>query len=143
LTTLSSIYLVSCVGEKRPAPCPAKDLYISDWFLKARHYVEATGSPWFILSALYGLVSPNDVIAPYNQTLNTISASARRAWADRVRTQMDARLPDASRIVILAGKRYREGLMSYLQRRAPVVEVPMEGLRIGLQLAWLKTRSST
>ena len=36
------------------------------WFYKARTYVERTGRPWFVLSAKYGLVHPDEVIAPYD-----------------------------------------------------------------------------
>lgn len=53
-----AFYLISCVSRKRSAPAQARDLYTSDWFLKAREYVESTGSPWFILSAEHGLVPP-------------------------------------------------------------------------------------
>src|SRR6266545_8383566 len=77
----ASVYLVSCVSKKRTNPSPARDLYISDWFLKARDYVESTHSPWFILSAEYGLVSPDQVLAPYERTLNTMSKAERNAWA--------------------------------------------------------------
>lgn len=58
------MFLVSCVGDKHSKPLPARELYRSDWFLKARAYVEAQGEEWFILSAKYGLVSPDQVIAP-------------------------------------------------------------------------------
>jgi hypothetical protein len=74
-------YLVSCVSKKSPMPAQAKDLYKSGWFLKARDYVESTRSPWFILSAKYGLVPPDRILAPYEQTLNTMRKSDRQKWA--------------------------------------------------------------
>jgi hypothetical protein len=40
-----TVYLVSYVGKKRSTPSRARDLYTSDWFVKARHYVE--GTAWF------------------------------------------------------------------------------------------------
>ncbi len=40
--------------------------------------MERTGAPWFILSAEYGLLSPETEIAPYERTLNTMSVSDRR-----------------------------------------------------------------
>lgn len=40
-------------------------------------------------------------------------------------------------VVFLAGQRYREFLADHLKSRGIVVEVPMEGLRIGQQLSWL------
>lgn len=133
----STVYLVSCVSKKRASPSLAKDLYLSDWFLKARRYVEATGCPWFILSAKYGLVHPDQQLAPYEQTLNTMGIADRRAWARHVQVQMDEHLPNVGRVVVLAGQRYREFLMDYFQRRGITVEIPLEGLRIGEQLHWL------
>jgi hypothetical protein len=132
-----TVCLVSCVGSKQAVPAPAKDLYQSDWFIKARSYVEAMGCPWFILSAKHGLISPGQVTPPYEQTLNTMGVSERRTWARVVQKQMDERMPDASHIVVLAGARYREFLMDYLRGRSATVDVPMVGLRIGEQLGWL------
>jgi hypothetical protein len=133
----STVYLISCVSQKRTTPARARDLYVSSWFLKARDYVGTTRSPWFILSAEYGLVPPDQILAPYERTLNTLRKPERQAWAARVKGQMDTLLPDAARIVVLAGLRYREFLMDYLRQRAPTVDVPMEGLRIGKQLQYL------
>lgn len=137
-----TVYLVSCVGKKRPSPSPARDLYISEWFLRVRRYVEATGCAWFILSAKYGLVAPEQTLAPYDETLNTMGIADRQAWARRVRAQMDQRLPSADRLVVFAGRRYREFLMDDLRRRSAIVEVPLAGLRIGEQLSWLGRHSA-
>ena len=137
-----AICLVSCVGQKQVIAAPAKDLYRSNWFIKARAYAEGVSSQWFILSAKYGLVQPDDVILPYEQTLNRMAISDRRNWAHVVQKQMDQRMPNAVLIIVLAGERYREFLMDYLRHRALTVEVPMAGLRIGEQLNWLGSRIS-
>ena len=130
-------FLVSCVAGKRSGPTPAGDLYTSTWFIKARDLVRATGEPWFILSAEHGLLAPNTVIAPYERTLNTMAAPARREWARMVQQQMEECLPEADEVVVMAGGRYRENLMPYLRGRFSRVTVPMEGLTIGRQLNWL------
>lgn len=143
MSNTETVYLVSCVGKKRATQAPAKDLYASEWFLRARRHVEATGCPWFILSAKYGLVAPDQVIPPYEQTLNTMGITERRVWASHVQQQMDAQLPTAQRIVIFAGKCYREFLMPYLRQRCSTVEVPMEGLAIGEQLSWFGHHAPT
>lgn len=130
-------FLVSCVGKKRDAPCKAKDLYVSEWFKKARQHAETSSGPWFILSAEHGLVHPEAVIAPYEKTLKRMSVDARRAWGTRVIEQMKCELPECKEIVVLAGASYREFLIAYLRSRAERVSVPLEGLRIGEQLAWL------
>jgi hypothetical protein len=131
-----TLYLVSCVSKKRTQPSLARDLYVSDWFVKARRYVESTGSPWFILSAEHGLVAPEQIIVPYERTLNTMSVLERRVWAQRVQAQMASSLPHTDRIVIFAGQRYREFLIDYLRSRAKRIDIPLERLRIGEQLAW-------
>ena len=131
------VHLVSCVAKKALEPTPARELYRSPWFQKARAYVERQGGPWYILSARYGLLHPDRVVAPYDETLAAMPASARRAWARRVEGQLEAEGVRARRLVVLAGSKYRQFLMPALHRVAETVEVPMAGLRIGEQLAWL------
>ncbi|ACB69111.1 conserved hypothetical protein (plasmid) [Burkholderia ambifaria MC40-6] len=140
---MTDLYLISCVAKKRDRAVPAKDLYVSEWFCKAREYVESRSGIWYILSAKLGLVAPDQVVEPYDQTLNRMPIAERRAWAHRVRNQMDEQLPSGPseevRCIVLAGSRYREFLMEYLNGRF-VVEIPMEHLAIGKQLQWLTKR---
>ena len=131
------ICLVACVKEKRDAPAPAKDLYRSAWFRKARRYVEQSGGAWFILSDKHGLVHPDAELAPYEKDIRKMPVGECRAWACMVQQQMDAGLPPAGAVVILAGLRYREYLIGYLAQRFGKVSIPMEGLRIGEQRQWL------
>jgi hypothetical protein len=135
------VYLVSCVSKKTTTAAPSRAFYVSPWFLAVRQYVEVTGDPWYVLSAKYGLVSPMQVLAPYDETLNNMRIAERRAWASRVTAQTDQLMPSVRTVVVFAGLRYREFLMDYFKRRWRV-EVPMEGLRIGKQLQWLKNQSS-
>lgn len=135
----TDFYLVSCVARKQSHTVQAKDLYLSEWFQRARSYVERAGKPWFILSAEYGLLVPDTVVAPYERTLNTMDVRSRREWAQRTQAQMETMLPTASRCVVLAGERYREFLMPYLTSRFETI-VPMQGLAIGKQLQWLGPR---
>ena len=131
------ILLLSCVARKQPAPAPAKELYISAWFRKARCYADRTGQPWFVLSAKHGLVNPDDVISPYDLTLNTMPVADRRQWAGRVLNQLEPHLDGVGSVVFLAGRRYREFLEPSLRGRGLAVSVPLEGLGIGKQLRWL------
>ena len=140
MSEMDPVYLVSCVSKKRSNRAPARDLYLSDWFIKARTYVEATGASWFILSAEHGLVAPDDLLEPYEKTLNTMSVSDRRRWAEKVINQMSEKMPKAKSVVFLAGQRYREFLVDHLRNQGVSVEVPMRGLRIGEQLAWLSAQ---
>lgn len=136
--TVKTVHLVSCVSRKRDHRLAAKDLYISDWFVKARAYVEQAGDEWFILSAEHGLVSPEAVIDPYERTLNTMRIADRRAWGSKVLKQLLLKLRGGDRVVILAGARYREFLVDAIRAKGLTVDIPLEGMRIGEQLRWLK-----
>ncbi len=136
------VYLVACTKTKAPAAAAARDLYApSDWFAKARAYVEAQDAPWFILSAEHGLLPPDAVVTPYETTLLTMRKPARRAWACRVHGQLVARgLVARCRFQILAGETYREFLEPWLTgegRWPELAETPMRGLGLGEQKAWL------
>lgn len=132
--------LVSCVGTKRQFPALAKSLYISDWFIKARRVVEMEGWRWFVLSAKHGLLDPEEPIEPYEKTLDTMSAAERRSWASEVWKVLEPHLAEVRSVVFFAGRKYREHLESRLRDHGLDVQVPMEGLSRGDQLAWLKRR---
>ena len=137
---MKHVFLVSCVKEKQECPAPAKELYISDMFKKSRKLVEVTKCRWFILSAKYGLLHPDKVICPYDETLNKMTKKERKAWAEKVKEQMLANLPHAKAVVILAGKNYYEFLLPYLEERfgSANVKNPMKRMLIGKRLSWLK-----
>ena len=134
------LYLVSCVKTKLSRPARAKELYVSDWFRKARAYVEREGVAWHILSAKYGLVHPDDEIEPYEKTLVTMRVVERRAWAGQVLEALEPCLDEADTVVFLAGQPYREFFEPWLRSRGIGLDVPMRGLRQGQQLAWLGAR---
>ena len=130
------VYLVSCVSTD----AKAQDLYVSPLFRKARAYVEKTSQRWYILSAKYGLVHPETVIAPYEQTLNNMGSSERRAWSLGVLGQLEPHLVGVRSIVFLAGERYRQYLEPALRQKDIEVSAPMKRLPIGKQLNWLDSQ---
>jgi hypothetical protein len=137
---MNKIVLISCVSKKLNKPSAAKDLYVSTLFklnLQYARKMEPDGI--FILSALYGLVSLNQIISPYDVTLNNMKVEARKQWADRVINQLDEAVPISdSHFVFLAGEKYRQ----YLVAQLPFYEVPLQGMRIGEQLQFLKRQTS-
>lgn len=133
------IALVACAGEKVPLRAgqkvAAKDLYLkSDLFSKSRALAEATTDGWAILSAKHGLLMPDDKIATYNVMLKDYNAAQRREWARAVAGQLLQAFGPKVHYVVLAGRDYR-AVLGYLPNS---FTVPMEGLGIGQQKAWLK-----
>jgi len=136
------VALVACASAKRSEPALAADVYVSSLFVKARTYAERHASAWYVLSAKHGLVEAATVIEPYDVTLNTMGVRMRRAWAALVSEQLEGVVRSGDRVIMLAGARYRDGIVPGLRARRVRVEIPLEGLRIGEQLAWL-TRAAT
>jgi len=132
----SSVYLIACVSQKLDHRAAAADLYRSDWFRKARTYVEEMGERWYVLSAVHGLVEPTKHLAPYDATLRDLTAAERRQWGERTVRQLRRAIGPrhAGPIVFLAGRLYREPLLAFAGERAAV---PMLGMGIGQQKAWL------
>ena len=136
------IGLVGCVKSKLPLAAPAKDLYTSALFRGAQCSVERSCDRWFVLSALHGLVEPDQVLDPYEQTLNTASRSERRAWAERVLHQVEATLGaglSGHTFEAHAGRNYLAfGLVQGLESRGATVEQPLDGLGLGKRLSFYK-----
>jgi hypothetical protein len=134
--------LLGCVKAKAGRPLAARDLYVSPLFRKRRAYAEASGRPWFIYSAKHGIVDPDFVLEPYDQTLNAMPARERRALGELAARQLADRFGDLRGRVfeIHAGDRYVQALAPPLaERRARLVN-PVEGLRLGEQLHWYGDR---
>jgi hypothetical protein len=131
-----TVILISCVKDKSESSCFARDMYLSAWFKKARRHAESKSHKWFILSAKYGLLDPDESISPYEQSLNSMPSTERRSWARDVLCQIQSAIDNKSTIEILAGRRYREFLVPALIKNGYCVSVPLEGLGIGRQLQW-------
>lgn len=133
------LHLVACVAGKLDHPAEARELYRSDWFTKARAYVEAIGAPWAILSAKHGLLDPAQVIAPYDETLVGKTRAERLAWGEPIARELAAR---GGPVVMLAGRQYRDAITDTPAGAGLVVSAPMIGLGIGEQKAWLAQQTA-
>jgi len=136
---MANIGLISCVSKKANVPMQAKNLYTSDLFRKSKAYVESECDRWFILSAKYGLVEPEQIIHPYNETLNSKSSKEKLSWALSVFDKLKNNVNANDEIVFIAGENYRKHLIPLLEQMGCTVTVPLKGLGIGKQLKWLKS----
>lgn len=130
---------MSCVSKKQLGIYKAKDLYISDWFKKARLFVENNYNNWYILSAKHFLVKPEQELEYYEMYLPDQNKDYKLKWADTVISQLNIH---PCEIDIFAGKEYRKYLIPLLEERGFKVNIPLEGLGIGQQLGWFKEKLS-
>lgn len=132
------IVCISCVKSKKDTASQAKDIYTSALFKGMYSYAKKLNpKSIFILSAMHGLLHPDQIIEPYEKTLNNMSADEQRAWARHVLIQLEMQTDiQVDKFIFLAGDKYRKHLLSYI----PNHEIPMKGLKLGQQLQWLSTQ---
>jgi hypothetical protein len=137
---MTRIVLISCVSQKLSHRAKAKDLYVSSLFkynLKYAGYFNP--DKIFILSAEHGLLNLEREIEPYNKTLNTMRSSEIKEWANNVLIQLKKETDiQKDEFIFLAGEKYRKYLIPHITN----YKVPMDGLRIGEQLKYLKEKVS-
>ncbi|MFJ8264773.1 DUF6884 domain-containing protein [Peribacillus asahii] len=104
------IALVSCIKLKANYPCSAREMYQeSTLFKKAIRYIDQQNyDDWYVLSAKYGLLRQQDVIEPYDLTLNNMKVSERKEWSKLVLKQLENLQMDINEIDFYAGAKYRE-----------------------------------
>lgn len=136
----AAVVLISCVKSKRDQRCRAADMYTSPLFQKMMAYAQSQKPERiYILSAKYGLLLPDDMIEPYEQTLKTMRTAERQAWAQDVLSALRQHCDlDSDEFVFLAGDAYRQNLVPHIKHYI----VPMEGLPFGKQLQWLELQVS-
>jgi hypothetical protein len=138
------IGLVACGKTKRDRATPAHELYISTLFHKASAYAAETYDRWYILSAKHHLLEPDQLIAPYDDSLKGRGAARRKEWASEVCEQICKRYPPnrapTPEFYLHAGADYSRFLADCLRSNGYVTHVPLAGLGIGQQLHWYSVR---
>lgn len=136
---MRTVVLIACASKKQPVKTMAKDFYTSPLFRLSLSYAyQLNPSAVYILSASYGLVELNDMLEPYDKTLNYMKKDDIKLWADKVLAQLHEKVDvDKVNIVFLAGNKYRQFLIPHLKH----YEIPLKGMSIGKQLKFLKAKT--
>lgn len=125
---MPTLGLIACCKAKSVFRQQAETLYSSPLFMKSLAVAKQQTDAQAILSAKYGLVALDDVIRPYDETLNDMSAKERAIWAASAAREIREAYPK-HRLIYYTGEIYSEGL--------PPGEHPMQGMPIGKRLQWL------
>src|SRR5215210_3191243 len=122
------VLLVGSSGEVAGSPLPARELFTSLGFARARAHAARSGLPWFVLSAKHGLLDQDDVVGPFDVLLGDQPAGYRAAWAEWVVVQLAdrVRLPGAT-VEVHGGVDFAQALKAPLARRGARTEIPLPG----------------
>ncbi len=137
------VLLLGCVQTKLEHPAPAADLFTSPLFRARRAYAERSRRRWFVLSSRYGLLPPEQVVAPYDLPQARQPVGDRNAWAEMVLAQLRTELGgfQGRTLEIHAGSAYVDPLAPTLTGLGAVVLAPLRGLGLGKHLAWYAEQS--
>jgi hypothetical protein len=135
----SRIILIGCGKSKQLLPSAAADLYTGGLFRARREYAEATGRQWFIVSAKFGLVSPDQLLPPYDARLDEQCEADRAAWALGVALELLSHVGDMARlreitVEIHAGEVYASQLRDVLIAAGFCVDWPVQHMSQGEQM---------
>lgn len=87
-STAASVILIGGGKAQLSEPAAVRDLYASPLFARRRARAEASGLPWFVVSGRWGLLDPDDILAPYSFSFAEQSVNYRRAWGRFVAEQL-------------------------------------------------------
>jgi len=130
--------LISCSKSKLATEALARELYTGHLFQKAVAWAEHHRYRWFIISALHGLVTPDQTLQPYNFTIKELRKPERESWAYRaISCQLSKYAPSGSHAFLIMPEPYRRHIQTTLRERGITYENPVEGMGIGQQMKWL------
>jgi hypothetical protein len=134
---MANYALIACVKTKVEDETRALQLYRSPLFNKSLlHALRAKLRP-YVLSAEFGLVSPDQILPPYEKTLKTMGSRAVQQWAKRTGSQLRQLLSPRDTVHLYAGQDYIKPVLPILQTIGCQIQVPIEGA-LGKRLALLK-----
>lgn len=138
------IGLVSCTKAKLSCPAAARELYSpSALFRGALGVLSGRADAVYVLSAKYGLLPLDQVVAPYDQTLKDADRADRAAWAASVFAALQRRHGASFQGITFefhAGEAYRHPLEELLVGAGAACTCPVQGLAMGERLAFYAGR---
>jgi hypothetical protein len=113
-------------------------------FRRARDFCDRSYSEWYVLSTLYLLAPPQQVIGADEPALYLLSAAERAVWAEAVAGQLRTRVSRSAEpltFILYASQLYAELLV----RLAPelLFEMPLTGMSFVERLHWYDDRLRT
>lgn len=126
--------VVNCGGTKLAHKAPAKEIYKSSYFQAKREFCEEVMDEWIILSAEYGILQPDEVIEPYDKSLETLTSGEIEEWKAEV---LDYPYEDYTVVEILLSSDYYEPLKEDFDQMDVPISTPLVRMGIMHQVEFL------
>lgn len=134
----AKVVLLCSANRKTAHPAPAITLYRSEFFRLGRSYAQSfSPQAIFVLSARWGLVPADHILAPYPETMSSFETSqAIQVWADEIVHSLHHNLSvDRSHIVVLGLRKFAYPIATQL----PHASMPLDGMNYVQALNYLRS----
>lgn len=130
------IVFLACCKTKADHTCKACEMYQGDLFKKSFEYAKRLNPrKIYILSAKYRVLELDDIISPYELTLNKMNKHEQKKWAYDCFLQLKNKGQDFDEeAIFLCGDNYRK----YLSQLFKNAKAPLQGVGLGNQLKFYK-----
>ena len=135
---MQSIFIINCSKEKLNYPIKASDMYCSERFILSKKIAKKQGNKWYVLSAKYGLISPDTIIEPYDISVNDWSEKEKKEYASKVIKQISDYGIGKDRLVFLCNSPYTNDILKKLEKKKCQIVAPFFHLKENLYFRYLK-----
>lgn len=132
---MSKIAIINCKAKKQNYKCTAEEMYdVSFQFRYQVDFIKEYYDGYLILSSKYGLISPNEVIEPYETTLakgarlknvNRLEGEQLDKWVKYVKKQVDELKKNYDQIDLHISNSYLSPIKDILDNKTKHVKQPV------------------
>jgi len=136
---MKTLAIIPCTNQKADEPMKARDLWVGSHFQFVLAHAELFYDKVLIMSYKYGLISPDDVIEPYDYDVRNASAVEKLKWwwalrEDIIEVCAAEDKPDL--VALYTGGFERDRIMrEFVRNGVRQVIVPFEGRGIGQRMS--------
>jgi len=114
------LFIVGCSKKKLSHSAPAKDFYQGQLFKMVKKLVTQNNFDYRALSGKYGLLSPDEMVTPYDQKIEN-SKESIKAIRDLTLPKLSKILPEYDSIILIMGKTYRKVIEPLINHKFIVI----------------------
>lgn len=124
---MKTLVIAPCTKVKAKHQCSASEMYQSHLFKLVKQYVKIKKYDWVILSSRHGILEPNTVINPYNDSLlssfkhrksrkSTKFLRKFEMLQDKVNNQLKTLLIQYELVIVMVGSLYQQLIQPILEK---------------------------
>lgn len=133
-------FIVGCSKKKRKENSKAQNLYISTRFELSKKIAIRFGSDWAILSAKHGLLSPDEVIKPYDLSIKKLTNADKERWKKNLIKKLLQIVKNSQTIIFLGDNDYFNVIEKTIQKLGYQTHNVFKNIDHKYRVHWLKKK---